>query len=664
MASATLMARMVGDASKLIDEFDKAGKGADGLGARMTKASTVFTAAGAAMGAAAIAAAGASVLSFANAGSALHDMSARTGVTVQALSELKFAAEMTGSSAEGLETGIRKMQKAIVAAAQSSSGESAAFTALGLTLADLKNLSPDQQFDKVASSLASIEDPTVRAGLAMQVFGKSGTELLPMLADGTAGLDAMRQQARDLGITMDDETAAKADRLGDAIDAAKASIYGLTLQMGGALAPAISAIAEGMSRTLPQAFERASDAIRTVTQFLGDHKPILIGVAVAIAALMVPALFAMAAAAWGAVTGFIAMAAPLIAVAAAVGLVTAAVVWLWENWDSVFSAMPESIQSVLSAIGEFVRGMGSQLLRFFNWLIDQLNKINVTLPDWLGGGSFGINIPKVEVMFEAVASIAGKAVGAVKSAVGSLGGSATDAAPKVAGAAIDLDSLGAAAQKSGEKVRTLADVMEQIDNDNMQRRIDAYLKGGIALSDAQRVQNDQMVKDATALADTLHEIFGISLPDAMETAMKHVVDVADTMKKATEDALKKVKQDAFDLTRQLWSATNGGGGNAQNAANLARLAEMAAKGQEGSMGADGVWVPKTKMAAGGIVRARPGGTIALLGEAGRDEAVVPLGGNTGTHVIHVDIGGQRLADIILEGWVQLESTGRVRVVTA
>src|SRR4051812_10277800 len=50
---------------------------------------------------------------FADMGSELNDASQRTGIAVEALSALKFAAEQSGSSLEGLEGGLRKMQKTI-----------------------------------------------------------------------------------------------------------------------------------------------------------------------------------------------------------------------------------------------------------------------------------------------------------------------------------------------------------------------------------------------------------------------------------------------------------------------------------------------------------------------------------------------------------------------
>jgi len=36
-----------------------------------------------------------------------------------------------------------------------------------------------------------------------------------------------------------------------------------------------------------------------------------------------------------------------------------------------------------------------------------------------------------------------------------------------------------------------------------------------------------------------------------------------------------------------------------------------------------------QMASGGVVKARPGGTLVNVGEAGRDEAIVPLGAGGG-----------------------------------
>ncbi|MCL4193730.1 MAG: hypothetical protein KJZ87_18475, partial [Thermoguttaceae bacterium] len=174
---------------------------------------------------------------FANMGSQLADMSARTGVSVEALSELGYVAEMSGGDLETLEAGLRKMQKAIVEAATGSQSAQESLSALGITIADLKNLSPDEQFMLIADRLAQIKNPTQRAAAAMEVFGKSGTKLLPMMAGGAAGLEAMRQKARDLGLVMSSEDAAAADGFGDVLDTLWKTLKVGVFTIGSALAP-------------------------------------------------------------------------------------------------------------------------------------------------------------------------------------------------------------------------------------------------------------------------------------------------------------------------------------------------------------------------------------------------------------------------------------------
>lgn len=151
----------------------------------------------------------AAAYTFANAGSELNDMSQRTGVGAEALSELKYAAEQSGTSMEAVEMALRTMAR--------------------------KGMDPNK-FHEVAASIAAITDPAKRTQAAIAAFGRSGTAVLPMLADGAEGLQAMRDKAHALGITMSSENVAAADALGDAIDTAKAQVYGLAIQVGAAIA--------------------------------------------------------------------------------------------------------------------------------------------------------------------------------------------------------------------------------------------------------------------------------------------------------------------------------------------------------------------------------------------------------------------------------------------
>jgi hypothetical protein len=154
----------------------------------------------------------------ADSGSALYDMSKRTGMSVEKLSALAYAAKQTGTSLEDVEGAIRRMQKSM----------------------DANGRSPAQMFDDVVATLAKIEDPTARAAKAMEIFGKSGTNLLPMV-DEFAALEA---RAKRLGLIVSGDTAAKMDEFGDAIEDTKLTVKRLWFEIGSSLAPVLKRAAE------------------------------------------------------------------------------------------------------------------------------------------------------------------------------------------------------------------------------------------------------------------------------------------------------------------------------------------------------------------------------------------------------------------------------------
>lgn len=186
---------------------------------------------------------------FADMGSDLVDMSQRTGVSVEALSELGFAAEQSGADLDTLEGSLKKMQKFLVTAAEGSQQANDALGQLGLSMADLSRLAPEEQFSLIADRLSQIENPALRTAAAMQIFGKSGTRLLPLMQGGAKGIDELRQQARDLGLTMSTEDAQAAEAFGDKLDALWKVLKRTAFTVGSAVAPALTQIAEVIMRT-------------------------------------------------------------------------------------------------------------------------------------------------------------------------------------------------------------------------------------------------------------------------------------------------------------------------------------------------------------------------------------------------------------------------------
>lgn len=163
-------------------------------------------------------------------GDALDKMRQRTGVSVEALSELAHAAEQSGTNMETVEGAIAKMQKGITSGSKE-------FAKFGISLEKLNGMKPEQQFHAIADQIRLIENPTKRAAAAMAIFGKSGAQLLPMIED----MDELTKEARDMGFVMSGQTASSAVRLGDMIANLMKSVKFAGMALAEIFLPAIEA---------------------------------------------------------------------------------------------------------------------------------------------------------------------------------------------------------------------------------------------------------------------------------------------------------------------------------------------------------------------------------------------------------------------------------------
>jgi hypothetical protein len=170
---------------------------------------------------AATAAASAVVAGFGQAidlGGQLTDLSSRTGESAGSLLVLQRAFENTGVGAEKVGPSLNKLQKFMVEAAAGGAEQSATLNALGLSMSDLAGKTPSEQMQVLAQKIAGISDPAERARASMEVFGKSGGELLPLLNNFSGELDGARGQLGSLPDVMD-RSARTFDDFGDGMGA-------------------------------------------------------------------------------------------------------------------------------------------------------------------------------------------------------------------------------------------------------------------------------------------------------------------------------------------------------------------------------------------------------------------------------------------------------------
>jgi len=185
-------------------------------------------------------------LAFAKMGDTLQKMSMRTGTSVEFLSRLSHAAQIAGTSVADMEKGFKAQARFMLGAGQGLMTQTRALQALGLSFKDLKGLSPEDQFMKMAGALSKVDDKTLQAGLALQIFGRAGANMLPMLDKGADGLKAMMEESDRLGLTMSTDDANAAAILTDRMTELWSSVKMAVFHIGAGLAPMLTKAAEKM----------------------------------------------------------------------------------------------------------------------------------------------------------------------------------------------------------------------------------------------------------------------------------------------------------------------------------------------------------------------------------------------------------------------------------
>jgi lambda family phage tail tape measure protein len=167
----------------------------------------------------------------------MRDLSQRTGVGVETLGQFKVAAELSGSSLEGVAKGLTFLNKNMVAAATGTEAAAAAFKTVGVatTEADGTLRSADKVFLDVADRFAQLRDGPEKAALAIKIFGKAGAELIPILNLGS-------KEIQRFGLGIGPDFANKADAFNDQLGLMKAQTTVLTVQIGSALLPVMSGL--------------------------------------------------------------------------------------------------------------------------------------------------------------------------------------------------------------------------------------------------------------------------------------------------------------------------------------------------------------------------------------------------------------------------------------
>lgn len=151
-------------------------------------------------------------------GSKIADLSARLGVSTDALQEFAHAAQLSGGSLEDVAAALQKL--AVSSQDALDGGEAgekmaAAFAKFGVTAEDLKTLRIEDLFRKIGAGVRDAADVQTVLNDAVTILGKNSANVLAAMRND---LDAAAEEAKRLGLILGDDVIKKLDELGDSAD--------------------------------------------------------------------------------------------------------------------------------------------------------------------------------------------------------------------------------------------------------------------------------------------------------------------------------------------------------------------------------------------------------------------------------------------------------------
>jgi len=361
-----------------------------------------------------------------------------TGDSAEAMSKLRFAAEESGVGADTLASALGKMAKA----AATTAGEKK-FEALGISVKDSNGhfKAASALFSEVANKIAAMPPGVEKTNAVLQIFGKSGMALYPLLNQGAAGIAKFGAEAQKMGLVLNGDALKGVQANIMAQREFHASVEGLQVQLGQYLYPALTAVMKGFSDIVPvltTILRPAFEAIGKVVSFLvpiikdvvdyvvdlghnfedsgtkmgifseigknlglifNDVKAVFVDAKTVVMDLFngFKAVGDYVAPVLGPILGvtlFLALKS-IVTIGAILKDTIGALTFVFRGLWDVIKLIGDGIKGIFSAIIAGFKMEINGIIDIINGAIDLLDKIHVKLPSFLGGAEFGINIPKI-----------------------------------------------------------------------------------------------------------------------------------------------------------------------------------------------------------------------------------------------------------------------------
>lgn len=301
------------------------------------------------------------------AGDRIDKQSQALGLSRKAYQEWDYILRQSGASIDDMGMAMKTMSAAIL---ENSADTAAGLSKLGLSAAQLSNMSPEEQLETLVKAFQEMPEGAEKSRLAMQLFGRNAQSLMPLLNSASGSVDELRNRAHSLGLIMSDEDVDSAVAFGDALDDLNAVWTALKQKFGAQLLPGLTKGLVTLANALGRITNSLTEAFKT-----GDWKGVFATITEEIGNLLPQAIDALV----GIITGLFENVDEIVDLGISIidGIT-----------DGITKAAPTLIAKLPGILSKMWESFKSAGLKMGNLLIDAINSI------------FGTNIPHLEVILE------------------------------------------------------------------------------------------------------------------------------------------------------------------------------------------------------------------------------------------------------------------------
>lgn len=213
----------------------------------------------------------------------LITLSNKTGISVTQLQELEYAARFVDVSVETMTSSMNKLTRTMGMAQQATQSgkineQSKAYKRLDVEILNVDGTLRNNKvvFYETIDALGKMTNETERDALAMQLFGKSATELNPMIKAGSVELQRLAQEAHAVGAVVSEDGVTALGAFDDHMQTLTASTQGLINEAMAELAPILNELISQLKDSMPAIIENIQGFIKFVIEH-GPNLAALIG---------------------------------------------------------------------------------------------------------------------------------------------------------------------------------------------------------------------------------------------------------------------------------------------------------------------------------------------------------------------------------------------------